>query len=72
MLHAFVKEVEKQWLHGIAPGINALIAYLTRENNGERVYEQNEFPHPSTGRRIYAMSNGLSYSQDEYGEWYIV
>ncbi len=40
MSQAFVKESEEQWLHEIAPTINALIVYLTRENNNIRVYEK--------------------------------
>ncbi len=40
MSQAFVKESDEQWLHDVAPTLNALIVYLTRENNGIRVYEQ--------------------------------
>ena len=40
MSSAFVKESEEQWLHEIPPTINALIVYLTRENNGIMVYEK--------------------------------
>ncbi len=38
MSQAFVKEGDEQWLHEIQPTMNALIVYLTRENNGIRVY----------------------------------
>jgi hypothetical protein len=72
MSQAFVKESEEQWLHDIQPTINALIVYLTRENNGIRVYEQRTFPNPKGGGLVYAMSNGLSYSKDEQGKWYIL
>ncbi len=34
MSQAFVKEEEEQWLHDIQPTVNALIVYLTRQNNG--------------------------------------
>jgi len=40
MSSAFVKESDDQWLHDIPPTMNALINYLTRENNGIRVYEK--------------------------------
>ena len=40
MSQAFVKESDEQWLHDVAPTLNALIVYLTRANNGIRVYEQ--------------------------------
>ena len=72
MSQAFVKESDEQWLHEIQPTVNALIVYLTRENNGVRVYEQNQFPHPGNSRQVYAMSNGLSYSHDDDGKWYVV
>ena len=48
MSQAFVKESDEQWLHEVPPTLNALIAYLTRENNGLRVYEQRNFIDPST------------------------
>ena len=60
----------ENWLNKIIPTLNSLIAYLTEINNGQIVYEQNEFIHPRTGRRIYAMSNGMTYSINEYGAWY--
>ncbi|MEP7166070.1 MAG: hypothetical protein ABI741_15310 [Ferruginibacter sp.] len=72
MSQAFVRESEEQWLHEIPPSLQALINYLTRENNGVRVYEQNYYLHPRDGREIYAMSNGLSYSHDDSGKWYVV
>ena len=43
MSQAFVKESEEQWLHEVPPTLHALIVYLTRENNGIRVYEQKNF-----------------------------
>lgn len=71
MSQAFVRESDEQWLHDVAPTINALIVYLTRENNGIRVYEQKNYIHPKHGRQVYVMSNGLSYAKDEAGKWYI-
>lgn len=71
MSSAFVKESEEQWLHDIQPTLNALIVYLTRENNGIRVYEKKNFI-DKKGKEIFEMSNGLSYSKDDYGKWYVV
>jgi hypothetical protein len=71
MSQAFVKESDEQWLHDVAPTLNALIVYLTRENNGVRVYEQKQFVNPE-GKDIHVMSNGLSYAKDEAGKWFVV
>lgn len=72
MSQAFVKEGDEQWLHEIQPTVNALILHLTRENNGVRVYEQKQYIHPKTGKEVYVMSNGMSYSKDMDGRWEIV
>lgn len=40
MSHAFMREGEDQWLPDVPPTIQALILFLTRENNGVRVYEK--------------------------------
>jgi hypothetical protein len=72
MSQAFVKEGDEQWLGDIDPTIKALINYLTRENNGIRVYEQKQFVDPKTGKEVFVMSNGLSYSKDIDGRWEIV
>ncbi len=69
MSQAFVKEEDDQWLHEIPGTITALINYLTRENNGIRVYEKRKFV--KNGIEIYEMSNGLSYSKDANGKWQI-
>ncbi len=71
MSSAFVKESEEQWLHDIQPSLNALIVYLTRENNGIRVYEQKNFV-DKKGKEIHVMSNGLSYAKDDDSKWYVV
>lgn len=71
MSSAFVKESDEQWLHEIGPTMNALIVYLTRENNGIRVYEQKNYVHPKTGRQVYVMSNGLGYVHDQEGKWQV-
>lgn len=72
MSQAFVKEEDGQWLHDLPPTMNALINYLTRENNGVRVYEQKMFFHPKEKREVHQMSNGLLYTKDDKGKWYIV
>lgn len=46
--------------------------YLRRENNGVRVVEAKSYPHPETGKTVHEMTNGLSYSLDADGRWYIV
>lgn len=71
MSQAFVRESDEQWLHEVAPTLNALIHHLTRENNGIRVYEQSVSVHPKTGQEIFHMSNGLSYMKDDEGRWSI-
>ncbi len=72
MSQAFVKESDEQWLHEVAPTMNALIVYLTRENNGIRVYEKRNFIHPKLNKEAHEMSNGLTYSKDEDGRWYVL
>jgi hypothetical protein len=72
MSQAFVKEIEEQWLHEIPPSIAALIYYLTRENNGIRVYEKKMVRDSVSGRDVHVMSNGLSYSKDEQGKWFVI
>jgi hypothetical protein len=72
MSQAFVKESDEQWLHEIQPTMNALIAFLTRENNGIRVYEKRNFLDPKTGKQVFEMSNGLTYGKDDEGRWYVL
>jgi hypothetical protein len=72
MSQAFVKESEEQWLHEVLPTLQALINYLTRENNGIRVNEKEKYADAATGKEVHVMSNGLSYSKDEEGKWYVV
>ena len=69
MSQAFVKEDDDQWLHEIPGTVTALIIYLTRENNGIRVYEKRMVI--KNGIEVYEMSNGLSYSKDTNGKWQI-
>ena len=72
MSQAFVKESDEQWLHEVSPTLNALIYYLTGENNGVRVYERNSFIDPRLGKTVHVMSNGGSYTKDDEGKWRIV
>lgn len=72
MSSAFVKEEDGQWLHDLAPTMGALVNYLSHENNGIRVYEQQSAAEPVTGQEIHRMSNGLSYAIDASGKWEIV
>jgi hypothetical protein len=72
MSRAFVKEDgDEQWLHDVPPTLNALIAYLTKENNGVRVYEQRVTSRPD-GLEVHHMSNGVAYAKDKEGKWYVV
>lgn len=71
MSRAFMKESDDQWLHDVAPTMIALLIYLTRENNGIRVYEEKRYI-DSEGREVYDMSNGLSYAKDKEGKWRVV
>ncbi len=67
-----VRDREDQRLHEVPPSIKALIIYLTGENNGMRVYEKKMVLHPETREEVYVMSNGLSYSRDISGKWYVI
>ena len=71
MSQAFVREGDDQWLSDVAPTVNALVIFLTRENNGIRVYEK-EIKTDAQGRQVYVMSNGLSYVRDARNTWQIV
>lgn len=70
MSQAFVKEQDDQWLHDIPGTMAALSNYLTRENNGIRVYEKKLLN--LRGKEVHEMSNGLQYGKDENGKWQIV
>lgn len=72
MSQAFVREEEGQWLHDVSPTLNALIFYLTKENNGVRVYEQKSFIDSKLDKTIHVMSNGGSYMIDEDGRWRMI
>lgn len=70
MSRAFIKEGDDQWLEDIPPTLNALINFLTRENNDIRVYETGS--HTATdGSEVVTMSNGVSYSKVS-GRWKVI
>jgi hypothetical protein len=69
MSQAFVREEDYQWLHEIPGTVSALINYLTKENNGIRVYEKRKLIR--NGVEVIEMSNGLSYSKDPDGKWQV-
>ena len=70
MSQAFVREGDDQWLDDVQPTLPALIHFLTRENNGIRVYEKGM--RVKEGREIYLMSNGLQYARNAQGRWEVV
>ena len=72
MSQAFVKERDEQWLHEVPPSMTALIYFLTRENNGVRVYEKKMSWDSKLNSEIHIMSNGLSYRKDELGKWMVI
>ncbi len=71
MSQAFMREGEDQWLTDIAPTIQSLSMFLTKENNGIRVFERKQLKNPD-GRLVHEMSNGLLYGKDKDGKWEIV
>ncbi len=72
MSQAFVKEEDEQWLHEVAPTMPALVNYLTRQNNGIRVYEISSDIDPKTSNEIHHMSNGMDYYKNSDGRWEII
>jgi hypothetical protein len=50
--------------------MHALINYLTKENNGIRVYEKKAFV--ENGTEVHEMSNGMKYAKDLEGKWQII
>lgn len=72
MSQAFVKEEDEQWLHEIPPTLQALVLYLSRQNNGIRVYEKSHEYSEKYGGIIYRMSNGISYTHNGEGKWMMI
>lgn len=67
-----MKEGDAMWLRDIDPTMNALIVFLTRENNGIRVYEKRNYYDGNFGNDVHEMSDGLSYTKDKDGRWMVV
>ncbi len=66
-----MREGEDQWLSDVAPSLQALIVFLTKENNGVRVYEKRQ-SQDNAGRTVHEMSNGITYGKDSNGKWEMV
>lgn len=60
MSSAFVREGDDQWLHDIAPTMDALINYLSREN-GIRIVEKERYYSDEHKTEAYRMSDGFTY-----------
>jgi hypothetical protein len=71
MSRAFMREGEDQWLSDVSPSVQALIVFLTRENNGVRVYEKRQFQ-DEKGRTVHEMSNGVAYAKDINSKWEMI
>ena len=71
MSQSFVREEDEQWLNDIPGTVSSLINYLTRQNNGIRVYEKRKSI-DINGNEIFEMSNGVSYFKDTAGKWQIL
>jgi hypothetical protein len=71
MSQAFIRDEDGQVLSDIAPTLGALIQFLTRDNNGVRVYERRNY-HDGNGRVIHEMSDGLLYTKDGSGRWTVL
>ena len=61
MSHAFVKEGDDMWLHEIAPTMDALVNYLTRENGGLPITEKENYFDEELQVEIHRMSDGFKY-----------
>jgi hypothetical protein len=70
MSQAFVREGDHQDLQDIAPTVTALVAFLTNENGGIRVYEKKQVK-GSNGDIVHMMSNGLGYKVNSNSKWEI-
>lgn len=71
MSHAFVREGDHQDLEDIAPTTTALVAFLTNENGGIRVYEKKQTKGVN-GEIVHVMSNGLSYTINSNSKWEVI
>jgi hypothetical protein len=71
MSQAFVREGDHQNLEDIDPTMTALVAFLTNENGGIRVYQKKQTK-GSNGDIVHVMSNGLGYRVNSNSRWEIV
>jgi hypothetical protein len=69
MSRAFVKESDgdSDWLGGIAPTVEALAKYLTKEHGVQVVVTGRKTA--ADGRELVEMSNGECYYIDEENRW---
>ncbi len=72
MSKAFVKESDDEWLDQILPTMNALISFLTRENNGLRVFGKRSYIHSGKSKEVHEMSNGLTYALNDEKKWFVL
>lgn len=72
MSQAFIRERDEQWLHEVSPTMQALIVYLTRENNGIRIHEVKNYYSEKHQREVHEMSDGLTYSKSDEGKWQVL
>lgn len=70
MSRAFVKESEGEWLGDVAPTVEALERFLTREA-GVSVYEVRSFQDDER-RTVHEMSSGSCYYLDEDQRWRVL
>jgi hypothetical protein len=61
MSSAFVKEGDDMWLHEIAPTMDALVNYLSKENGGLRITERESYFSEQHKTQVHKMSDGFSY-----------
>ncbi len=61
MSSAFVKEGDDMWLHEIAPTLDALKNYLTKENGGLRITEKENYFSEALQKNVHKMSDGFCY-----------
>ena len=71
MSRAFMREGEDQWLSDVVGTVQALSLFLTKDNNGIRVYEKRQVTE-ANGRTVHEMSNGFKYAKDINGKWEMV
>jgi hypothetical protein len=71
MSSAFVKEGDDMWLHEIAPTLDALCNYLTRENGGLRITERENRYSETHKAVIHRMSDGFIYAVKD-NKWMLI